>query len=253
MLSVIDISTHQKNVNYQKVKDSGVQGVILRIGYTGYGVSKSKNKDAEFERHYKGFTQVGLPIGIYWYSCAYTEEEAIVEAKKTLEFLANRPIELGVWLDTEDTHDTTKFGLAKINQRMLSKEKLTSIARAYCNYIRDKCYKEVGIYASTSWLNNELDMSKLQDYMVWVAHYGVSKPTYKGKYDMWQYTSSGKVNGISGNVDMNKLYTDLIDNELKVGDSVKIDKVYTITETNKTQSFIGELNAWIDNKYLIKS
>lgn len=212
-LKFIDISTYQKNVDYQKVKDDGVQGVILRCGYTGYGTAKSKQKDAQFENHYKGFSKVGLPIGVYWYSCAVTEEEAIVEANKVLEYIKGKKIELPIYFDTEDNHDTKKY--SPTSQRTIGRAKLTKVAKAFCETIENAGYY-VGIYASTSWLNNQLNMNDLKAYDVWVAQYS-SKCQYKGNYGMWQYSSKGKVKGISGNVDMNKCYRDYVNIIKKAG------------------------------------
>lgn len=204
MYTYIDISTHQKSVDYAKVKQAGVDAVILRIGYTGYGASKPKRKDELFEKHYAGFKAVGMPIGIYWYSCAYTEDEAIIEAEKTLSFLSGKTIELPIYFDTEDTHDVNVAGLAKTNQRLIGKTKLTAVAKAFCNKIADAGYV-AGIYASTSWLNNQLNMAELEHFEVWVAQYAKAC-TYKRKYQIWQYTSTGYVEGIAGRVDMNISY-----------------------------------------------
>lgn len=203
-LKYIDISEHQKKVDFKKIKEDGVQGVILRCGYTGYGTAKSKQKDSRFEEYYKGFTEVGLPIGVYWYSCAVTEEEAIKEANLTLEYIKDKKIELPVFFDTEDNHNTKKY--SPISQYTIGRTKLTKVTKAFCETIENAGYY-VGIYASTSWLNNQLNMNDLKAYDVWVAQYS-SKCQYKGNYGMWQYSSKGKVNGISGNVDMNKCYKD---------------------------------------------
>lgn len=207
-LKFIDISTHQKNVNYQAVKDSGVQGVILRCGFTGYGAAKSKQKDNMFEEHYAGFRRVGIPVGVYWYSCAYTETEAREEARLTLEYIKNKNIQLPVYFDTEDTHNVNALGCATQNQRTIGKAQLSKVAKAYCEAIENAGYY-VGIYASVSWLNNQLDMNYLKEYDVWVAQYN-SVCQYKGNYGMWQYSSKGAVNGINGNVDMNKCYKDYV-------------------------------------------
>lgn len=194
-MKFIDISTFQRNVDYEKVKSDGVHGVILRIGHTGYS-SKGMAKDEMFETHYKGFKKVGLPIGVYWFSRATTTVEAIREAELTLEYLKGKEIELPIFWDTEDT----------VYQNKISKERLTSVALAYLDHIHLNGYK-VGTYASTSWLNNRLDMSKIEHYDVWVAQYS-SKLTYKRKCDIWQFTSKGKIDGISGNVDVNVVYKD---------------------------------------------
>lgn len=194
MYKYIDISTHQKNVDYAKVKADGIVGVLLRVGHTGYA-KQTMHKDELFEKHYAGFTKVGLPIGVYWFSRANTVAMAIKEAQLTLEFMLGKEIKLPVYFDTEDTYYQSKT----------SKVQLTEIAKAYCRIIADAGYT-AGIYASKHWLDNRLDMKQLEElYEVWVAQYA-SVCTYKRKYQIWQYTSSGIVKGISGKVDVNYVY-----------------------------------------------
>ena len=191
----IDISKYQTNVDYQEIAKH-IDGVILRVGFTGWGALVSQ-KDPLFEKHYEGFRAAGVPIGVYWYSCASTEAKAIKEAELTLKYIKGKKIELPVWFDSEDTH----------HQKPLSKAALTKVADAFCRTIEKAGYY-TGIYASTSWLNTELDMIQLSKYDVWVAHYGVQQPTYKRAYGMWQYTSDGSLKGYSGRLDMNKVYRD---------------------------------------------
>lgn len=207
-MKIIDISTYQKNVNYQAVKNHGVEGVILRVGYTGYGSAKTKQKDNMFETHYNGFRSVGMPIGVYWYSCAYDESEAIQEANLTLDYIKGKTIELPIFFDTEDNHNVEQLGVSKTNQRLIGKSKLSIVTKAFCDTIEKAGYY-VGIYASKSWLENQLDMNYLKNYDVWVAQYN-SVCNYKGSYGMWQYSSKGVVNGISGYVDMNECYKDYV-------------------------------------------
>lgn len=185
MYKYIDISTWQKNVDYAKVKADGVVGVILRVGYTG-SANKSLAKDELFEKHYAGFKSVGIPMGVYWYSRAVTPSEALKEAEKTLQLIEGKEIKLPIYIDIEDP----------AYQAKASKEAITSVARAYCERIKASGYI-AGIYASTSWLNNKLNMASLEnDFEVWVAQYN-TVCTYKRKYQMWQYTSSAYVDGIS--------------------------------------------------------
>lgn len=197
-LIYIDVSRYQsKPLDYKKIAKQ-IDGVIIRCGYTGWGKSKSKQKDPLFEKHYKGFSEAGVPIGVYWYSCASSKDEAIREAELTLEYIKGKKIELPVWWDTEDKH----------HQKGLSKSKLTEIAKAYCETIEDAGYY-VGIYGSRDWLYDELDMSGLGLlYDTWVAHYDVEKTNYKYHYGMHQYTSKGRLDGYDGNLDMNKVYKD---------------------------------------------
>ena len=196
---VLDISVHQGKVDFNKMKAAGVKGVIIRCGYTGWGSTKSKQKDAKFEENYKKAKEVGLPVGVYWYSCASTEAEAIEEANLTLEYIKGKQIDYPVYFDSEDSHW----------QRPLSVSELSKVAKAFCETIEKAGYY-VGIYASTSWLKDELDMSFLKDYDVWVAQYN-TRCTYTGSYGMWQYSSKGNgaTYGCSSTyVDMNHCYKD---------------------------------------------
>lgn len=202
---IIDVSSWQPTIDYAKVAKN-TKGAILRCGRTGYGTAKSKEKDSCFEKHYAGFKKAGVPVGVYYYSCATSIEEAKEEAKLVLEILKGKKLEYPVYFDTEDNHDIKGAGCSPVSQYSIGKAKLTEVAKAFLETIEKAGYY-VGIYASKSWLENQLDMSQLKDYDVWLAQYA-SKPTYKGAYGMWQYSSTGKIDGISGNVDMNWCYKD---------------------------------------------
>lgn len=192
----IDISKYQGNVDFKKVKDTGIQFVIARIGYGMY----ENQKDPKFEEYYKGATDNNLPIGVYLYSYALSVEDAEKEADMALKWLNKRKLNLPVYYDIEDK-----------SQQILSKTTLTNMATAFCKKIEKAGYW-AGIYANKYWLTTFLDSKALEEkFTIWVAQYNTTN-TYKGKYDMWQYTSSGRVNGINGNVDMNILYRDIFSN-----------------------------------------
>ena len=160
----IDISTFQGKLSEQdwrNIKNSGIDFAIIRIGYTGYGTQKSKQKDDQFENNYAQCKKIGMPVGVYWYSCAVTEEEAIEEAKLTLKYLEGKQLEYPVYIDTEDNHDIKKY--SKESQYSIGKNRLTKVINAYCKYIEDRNYY-VGIYASLSWLNNQLILDDLKAY-----------------------------------------------------------------------------------------
>ncbi len=183
-------------------------GVILRVGLTGYGTAKSKRVDSEFETYYRDAKAAGLGVGGYWYSCAYTEDEAQEEAKTMLGLIKGKQFEYPLYWDTEDSHDVSEPGVAKKNQTMIGKSLLTECAIAFCDTLESAGYR-VGVYASKSWFANYLDESQLAGYEKWVAHYTSSAhPEYESVYGMWQYSSSGTVSGISGRVDMNHCYMD---------------------------------------------
>ncbi|MCI9110203.1 MAG: LysM peptidoglycan-binding domain-containing protein [Bacilli bacterium] len=190
----IDISKYQKDIDWQKVKDDGIEFAIIRIGYGKY----DNQKDPYFEKNYEGARKAGIPVGVYHYSYATSIDEAKLEAGCVLCWLHERKLDLPVYFDIEDKC-----------QFSLSKKTLTDICKAFCNRIEEAGYW-AGIYASKHWSNNLIDGASLgKRYTYWVAQYN-SKCTYTGPYDMWQYSSSGRVNGINGNVDMNYMYRDLV-------------------------------------------
>lgn len=192
----IDVSKYQGDINFKKVKDSGVEFAIVRIGYGQY----ESQKDEKFERNYEGFKEVNIPIGVYLYSYATSVVDARKEAEVVLKWLNGRELNLPVYYDIEDK-----------SQVNLGKKVLTSMCETFCDTIEKAGYW-AGIYANKYFFTTYLDYEKLQEkYTIWVAQYNDTN-TYRGKYDMWQYTSSGKVNGISGNVDMDILYRDIFDN-----------------------------------------
>lgn len=203
--NIIDISYYQGKVDFKKMKKKA-EGVIMRCGYTGYGNSKSRVKDIRFEEYYKEAKEAGLLIGVYYYSCATSLSEAVEEAEFILSLVSDKEIDLGVWIDTEDDHDIKKY--APQSQFSIGKEKLTEVIDQVLCILKE--YFVVGIYASTNWLNNQLDMNLLRDYPVWVAEYAFTCK-YAGKYVMWQYTSKGNGSdyGVSSQyVDLNHLYID---------------------------------------------
>ena len=191
----IDVSKYQGDIDFKKVKNAKVQFAIIRIGYGQY----ESQKDDKFERNYEGFRDVGIPVGVYLYSYAKSVNDAKKEASVVLKWLNGRQLNLPVYYDIEDK--------SQIN---LGKNTLTNMCEAFCNEIEKAGYW-AGVYANKYFFTTYLDYQKLQEkYTIWVAQYNDTN-TYRGRYDMWQYTSSGKVNGISGNVDMDILYRDIFD------------------------------------------
>lgn len=189
----IDVSYHQGSINWSKVKDAGIEFAILRIGYGMY----DNQKDTQFETNYKNARAVGIPVGVYHYSYAKTVDEAKREADLVLKWLNNRDLDLPVYFDIEDK-----------TQQNLGKDTLNAICRKFCNAIEAGGYW-AGIYSNKYWATGLIDGPTLgKRYTYWVAQYN-SKCTYTGPYAMWQYSSSGSVNGISGRVDMNYLYAEL--------------------------------------------
>lgn len=225
-INVIDVSNHNGDIDFKKVKAAGAAGVILRIGLTGYGVSKTKRADKLFEVNYKNATEAGLAVGGYWYSCAYDEAEAQEEAAKTLELLQGKRFDLPVYIDIEDEHNTKEAGVATINQKLLGRAYLTKVAVAFCEAIKAGGWLS-GIYANKNWFDNYIDRTKITDYEKWIAHWNTKEKQfnlfkvlsdcsdqsgldlyYDSDFGIWQYTACGRVDGISSDVDLDVCYRD---------------------------------------------
>ena len=197
MFKVIDISKYQPTVDYQAVKDAGVSGVILRCGLTYWG-AQNMGADALFATHYKGFCAVGMPVGAYYYSAADTVEQAKREAEFVKALLTGKRFAFPIYYDMENDE----------RMRKLSKEALTTIAEAFCESLENAGYF-VGVYANTNYFQNKLDHARLaKKYTLWLADYRGDNANQSLSRDMWQYTSSGSVKGIAGNVDVNECYRD---------------------------------------------
>lgn len=215
MYKGIDISTWQKNVDYSKLKEQGIEFAIIRCGY---GKDNSQ-KDTMFETHYKGLKEAGIKVGAYLYSYCSNVNNAVLEAKNCLQFIKGKSFELPIFYDLED----------KIT-KVLGKEAITQIAINFCEEIQKAGYV-AGIYASLDWFNNYIDINKVNKYKIWLAQWEVSKPTANFKYNYWQYTSSGQIEGISGRVDMNYCYDDI---------SISVENVEKPVEKSKSNEELAD-------------
>ncbi len=190
----IDVSKWNGKIDWNAVKNSGVNYVIIRCGYRGSSNGKLV-EDSRFAENIEGATAVGLKVGVYFFTQAVDEREAVEEASMVLEQIKNYKISYPVFLDVEPSGGRAD----KIN-----KDTRTAVCKAFCRTIQNANYT-AGIYANTTWLQEKINVSALNEYKIWLAQYA-STPTYTGKYDMWQYRATGKVTGISGEVDMNLSY-----------------------------------------------
>lgn len=197
---IIDISQHNTIKNWDQVKNA-VDGVIMRLGYTGYG-SGNRVYDKKYFDYLENVRSRGIPYGVYYFPASVTDAEAELEAQFIADAVCNLDITLGVWLDSEIADVKNKKGRADA----LSREKRTEFLHIIIGRLHDRGI-ECGVYASTSWLYHNLNMEMLPGVPVWVAQYNKAQVcTYTGDYIMHQYTSKGAIMGISGNVDLNKLH-----------------------------------------------
>ena len=204
--NVIDVSYVQKSVDWAKVKASGIDGAIIRCGFR-HAEGGELDKDNMFESHIKGAYKAGLKVGVYFFTEAINAKEGKEEAAYTLNLIKNMgiPLSYPIAVDTENVfwYEGGKKCKGRANSGVLSKAKRTEAIKAFCEEIKAQGYEPM-IYASLSWFGDCLDMSKLP-YKVWCAQYN-DKCQYKGEYVMWQYTSTGRVNGINDVVDKNECY-----------------------------------------------
>lgn len=190
----IDVSKYQGNIDWNAVAADGITFAIIRVGYRGYG-SGALVEDSTFRRNIQGATAAGLKVGVYFYSQAINEAEAVEEASMVLSLCSGYSLPLGVYYDTEKVAgDTGRADGISAAQR-------TACAVAFCETIRNAGYS-AGVYSYASWFYNSLNYANISKYRIWIAQYRDSLD-FKYRYDIWQYTSTGKVNGVPGNVDMN--------------------------------------------------
>ena len=190
----IDVSKWNGNIDWKAVKNSGVSYVIIRCGYRGSSAG-SLIQDSKYKQNIEGAIDAGLKVGVYFFTQAIDKAEAMEEASMVLDLVKKYKISYPIFLDVE-----ASGGRAD----KLSKAERTEICKTFCETIQKYGYT-AGIYANKTWLTNKMDASALSKYKIWLAQYA-EKPTYTGTYHMWQYKDTGKVSGISGNVDLNISY-----------------------------------------------
>ena len=193
----IDVSEHQGRIDWDAVKASGIDFAILRVGFGA--PSFGGRVDYQFNRNISECERLGIPYGVYVYSYAFDNQQAADEASMVIDCLSGHNPRLPVYYDLEDKTiiaDGRQSGIA-------------SRAQTFCNKISSAGYKP-GIYANLNWFNNILTdpVFKSGSWDHWIAQYN-SQCHYTASYSFWQYTSRGKVSGISGNVDMNYAYVDV--------------------------------------------
>lgn len=194
MYKGIDVSEHQGAIDWKKVKESGIEFAIIR---TGYGREHPKQVDKCFKSNINGAKSNEIKVGVYHYSYAESPEDAIKEAEFCLSILDGVELDLPVYYDIEDKTISTKH----------NNDIRTQMCKNFCTTIEKAGYW-AGIYANKNWFDNYLNYDELKArYTIWLAHYGIDSPSLD--CDAWQYTSTGSINGITGNVDMDYMYRDI--------------------------------------------
>lgn len=198
----IDVSYYQGNIDWKKVKNSGVEFVIIRVGYRGYGSAGTLVEDPKFKTYLDGATKAGLKVGVYFYTQAITTAEAQAEARFVLDRIKGYSLQMPVYYDIE----SVDYDTGRLDSAGLSKAQKTALCTAFCDTIIKSGYS-AGVYANYTWLNYYIDGAGLgKKYPIWLAHY-TSNTNYDQRMDMWQYSGSGTVSGISAYTDVNVWYS----------------------------------------------
>ena len=191
----IDVSKWNGNIDWNAVKNSGVSYAIIRCGYRGSSTG-ALIEDPKFRSNIKGAKAAGLKVGVYFFSQAVNEVEAVEEASMALSLASGYGLNYPIFLDVESSGGRGDG---------ISKETRTAVCKAFCSTVQNSGVS-AGIYANKTWFTEKINTGSLTGYKIWLAQYA-SAPTYTAtRYDMWQYSSKGKVSGINGNVDMNISY-----------------------------------------------
>lgn len=185
----IDVSKWQSDINWSKVKNSGINFVMIRSSFGG----TDGQKDARFNSNYNKAKEVGLNVGAYHYAYATSVEEAKKEAQYCMSVLKGKKFEYPIAYDLED---------ARIEK--LGKAKISAIAKAFCETMEKNGYY-VMIYSSLYWFNNYFTNDIFKKYDIWLAQWS-AKPTFQKTYGIWQKSSKGRVDGIITNVDIDESY-----------------------------------------------
>ena len=194
----VDLSEYQTDIDFQAMKDSGIDFVMLRIGGRYYSDEGGLYQDDAFHDYYEQAKSAGLKVGAYFFSQAASVEDAEEEARFTLELLGGLKLDYPVAFDWETIEDDT----ARTDG--ITGEELTLIAEAFCDTISAGGYKTI-VYASTSLMLQSYDFETMKDYTFWLADYREFPSSEKMYYNftMWQYTTEGSVDGVNVPVDLN--------------------------------------------------
>ena len=192
----IDVSVHQGEIDWASVKKSGVEFVYIRLGFSSYANGQIY-MDKYFEKNIEEAQNNGIEVGVYFFSQAVSTEEAVKEARYVLSKIKGKNVKLPIGFDMEPVTENDRI-------KALTVEQKTEVADAFGCIIR-KHGRETLIYGNPEWIANNIDLSLLTDYKIWLAHY-TSMSSFEYDYAMWQYSSTGRVAGINTNVDLNIMF-----------------------------------------------
>lgn len=197
----IDVSFYNSDINWDLVKAQGVDFAIIRVGGRGW-TSGALYDDCRTQEYLRGARAAGIKIGVYFYSTAVDRYEAVEEASVALSTIGGIPLDYPIFIDMEYSGE---YPYGRSDQ--LSASQRTEIAIAFCETIRNSGYRP-GVYASQNYYKSAINYSSISKYTIWLASYTRDNalPNFSDRYDIWQFTDRGKIDGISGEVDMNVIF-----------------------------------------------
>ena len=190
----MDVSSFQGEINWQRVKDSGIRFAMIRLGYRGYGKAGNMVEDEYARRNLEGARKAGLEVGAYFFSQATSIDEVDDEIFFFMQTLGDFELTMPIVLDWEYISDTART--ANVDARTL-----TDMQKHFCKTMVDFGYSPM-VYFNWHLADNTLYLHELEDYPFWLAFYQ-NRMTYPFRVEMWQYTCTGRVPGIAGDVDIN--------------------------------------------------
>ena len=191
----VDLSRYNSDIDFAKAKAAGIDYAMIRCGYRAYG-SGLLTKDTSYDKYMTGALTNNMDVGVYFYSQAINRDEAVEEANYVLDLIRPYNVTYPVAIDIEAIENDS------FRQEKLSAAELTDVVIAFCDTIKSAGYTPL-IYSNLLYFMDNVELSRLESYDKWFAGYQTASPYYPYKYTMWQYTSTGTVSGISGNVDIN--------------------------------------------------
>ncbi len=195
----IDVSTYQGDIEWDKVAASGVKYAFIRLGYRGYETGRIVMDD-RFEANITGALQNGIAVGVYFVTQAISVEEAVEEAQYVMDVIRPYNVTWPIVLDIEDAASATA------RTAELTQQQRTDHAIAFCETVKESGYTPM-LYCNVRWFIEKLDITRIADYDKWFAQY-FRKPFFPYAFQVWQYSSTGRIDGISGNVDYNISFVD---------------------------------------------
>ena len=190
----VDVSAYQQGVDWEAVKNAGVDMAIIRAGYRGYGTG-SIVADDMFESHIEGALEAGLDVGVYFFTQALNYDEGVEEAEFTLNLIKDYNIKGPVIIDTEI------MPVEDARTKELDVDSRTDSIVGFCETVKAAGYEPM-VYSNRNWFVQELDMSRVGNYKLWLAHYS-NQPDFPYLYTAWQYTSEGRLAGNGMDLDLN--------------------------------------------------